>query len=324
MEKNVRLRILLVMELFFEKTDEKHGVSMQEILSWLQQNHISGERKSIYEDIHALQEYGLSIRYFQEDKTYRLTERAMELGELKLLVDAIHASKFITKQKAEQMISHVEEMASHHQKGALQREVYAEKPKSQNQLGFFSMDQIHKAISGNRQITFRYFVWTLHKELKEKHDGKLYHVSPWLMVWAEENYYLVAYDSEEKRFKHFRIDKISDVVISDALREGESEFRKIDIANYSTSHFGMFGGEAKRVTVQFENALIGVVLDRFGTDINIMKADEGHFKTALPVVVSKQFYGWIFALGSQAKILSQEAAQEYQSYLEETMAVYRK
>lgn len=323
MEKNVRLRILLVMEIFFERTDADHGISMQDILGWLERNNVSGERKSVYEDIHALQEYGLTIKYFQEDKTYRLIERAMELAELKLLVDAIHASKFITKQKADQMIGHVMDMSSCYQRGALQREVFAEKPKSQNSVGFYSMDLLHEAITHNCQVTFQYSVWNLEKKLEYKHNGERYQVSPWLMIWAEENYYLVAYDETAQTFKHFRVDKISNVEITDALRKGADEFKKIDITNYSTSHFGMYGGETKRVSVQFNNNLIGVVLDRFGTELQIMKVDKTHFKAALPVVVSNQFFGWLFALGQEVKILSEEVAVQYQKYLKETLALYQ-
>lgn len=323
MEKNVRLRILLVMEIFFERTDANHGVSMQDILKWLERNGVAGERKSVYEDIHALKDYGLLIEYFQEDKTYRLLERAMELAELKLLVDAIHASKFITKQRADQMIGHVMDMTSQYQRGALQREVFSEKPKSQNSVGFYSMDMLHEAITQNRQVTFQYSAWNLDKKLEYKHNGKYYQVSPWLMIWAEENYYLVAYDDEIQSFKHFRVDKISDVEIVDVLREGEIEFKKIDITNYSTNHFGMYGGETRRVTVQFENKLIGVVLDRFGTEIQVIKVDEAHFKVALPVVVSNQFFGWLFALGQEAKILTEEVAVQYQKYLKKTIELYQ-
>lgn len=323
MEKNVRLRILLVMELLFERTDTGHGVTMAEILAWLENHQVAGERKSIYEDIHALQEYGLNIEYFQEDKTYRLMERAMELPELKLLVDAVHASKFITKTRANQMVGHIMALAGCYHRNELQREVYSEKPKSQNATGFYSMDVLHEAMTQNRQVTFAYSVWNLEKKLEYKHDGQRYQVSPWLMVWAEENYYLVAYDERAKKFKHFRVDKISDAVVTEEKRNGEDKFRKIDITNYSTSHFGMYGGEAKRVTVLFENALVGVVLDRFGTDIQIIKVDDVHFKTVLPVVVSSQFFGWIFALGSQVRILSEEVAEQYQKYLTGILDTYQ-
>ncbi len=322
MEKNVRLRILLVMEILFERTDAVHGVSMQDILFCLKQNQISGERKSVYEDIHALQEYGLEILYFQEDKTYRLMERTMELAELKLFVDAIRASKFITKEKEDQMIRHVEEMASRYQRNELQRAVFSEKPKSIHPFFLQSMDALHSAIAQNRQVTFRYYVWNLDKKLEEKHAGKLYRVSPWRMVWAEENYYLVAFDSETLKFHRFRVDKISDVMLHTDLREGEAAFQKLDVINYSASHFGMHDGEEKRVSVEFENELINVVLDRFGTEIQLIKTDAKHFKTALPVVVSSQFFGWICGLGKQVKILTKEVAEEYRQYLMDSLERY--
>lgn len=324
MEKNVRLRVLLVMEVFFEKTDEEHGVSMGEIIGWLAEHGVAGNRKSVYEDIHALQEYGLLIEYSPEDKTYHLMERAMELAELKLLVDAIHASKFITSKRACEMIGHVMGMASGFQRGQLKREIYAEKPKAPNATGFYSMDMLHQAMTWDCQVTFRYGAWNLKKELEYKHGGALYQVSPWLMVWAEENYYLVGYDSQAEKIKHFRVDKISGVEMLEEKRIGKQEFEKLDTTNYSTNHFGMYGGELKRVTIQFENHLIGVVLDRFGTEVQIVTVDESHFKVALLVAVSSQFFGWIFALGSQAKILSKEVAQEYQEYLKQVLELYGK
>lgn len=322
MEKNVRLRILLVMELFFERTDLEHGVSMGEIIHYLEGNNISGERKSVYEDIHALQEYGLAIEYFSEDKTYRLTERVLEMAELKLLVDAVHASKFISKQRADVMVEKITEMAGCYRRGELKREIFSEKPKAQNSVGFYSMDLLHEAMTKDCQVTFQYLEWSKEKKLVYKHDGARYTVSPWLMVWADENYYLVAYDKMAKKLKHYRVDKISDVVLTEEAREGEMDFKKTDITKYSTNHFGMFSGDHRRVSMTFDNALIGVVLDRFGTDMQIQKEDNNHFKTALPVVVSAQFFGWVAALGDKACIVTQEVAEEFQSYLKKTLAIY--
>lgn len=322
MEKNVRLRLLYIMEALFEKTDEDHGLTMQDILSWLELHNLAGERKSIYEDLRALKEYGLEIEYCREDKTYRLPERAMELSEMKLLVDAIHASRFITQKRTNEMLRHVMNMASCHQRAMLKRDTYAEKPKAQSAEGFYSLDRLHEAIRHNRQITFSYAVWNLDKKLERKHEGKRYQVSPWLMIWAEENYYLVAYDEEKNTFKHFRVDKILDAEVLDIPRKGEEEFRRLDSNRYTTNHFGMFHGEQTRVTLLCHNSLIGVMLDRFGTDIQVIRENEEQFKIVVSVVVSPQFFAWIFGFGNQVKILTESVVAQMKEQLEKTASLY--
>ncbi len=317
MEKNVRLRILLVMEVLVERTDQDHGVTMHDILEWLAHNEISGERKSVYEDIHALQDYGLNIEFNKEDKTYRMVERQMELAELKLLVDAVHASKFITKSRTKQIIDHLTEYASAYQRQSLKREVYTEKPKSSVPSGYYGMDTLHEAMGSDRQVTFQYAGWNLEKKLELRHGGARYRVSPWLMVWENENYYLVAYDAELGKMKHFRIDKMSNVELEQERREGKDVFAKMDALTYSTSHFGMYGGEVRRVKIRFDNELIGVALDRFGKEIQIMKSDDTHFLVNVEVAVTSQFFGWIFALGAGVTILTLEVAAQMKEQLDQ-------
>ncbi len=322
MEKNVRLRILLVMQLLMEHTDEEHCVSMQDILQWLTDHGVAGERKSIYEDIKALQEYGLDVEYDKELKGYRVIDRQMELPELKMLVDAVQTSKFITRKKTEQLIRQLMEYASVHERQTLRRQIYTEKPKSVTANGYYSLDAIHLAIARNCQISFCYYAWNLKKKLEEKHPGQRYVLSPWLLVWEDENYYLVAWDEELHQFKHFRVDKISDVELLEEEREGKEAFEQLDAAHYSTSHFGMYGGTIQRVNVRFANHLVGVVLDRFGSQVTIFPEEDGYFSVNLEVAVTPQFFGWIFALGQDVRIMTPEVAEQMKEWCEKAAALY--
>lgn len=165
------------------------------------------------------------------------------------------------------------------------------------------MDQIHSAINQNVQITFQYFTWNEKKEQVLRHDGAIYKVSPWALSWDDENYYLVAYDEKEDKIKHFRVDKMLHIDLSRDRRKGQRHFNQFDIASYAKKMFGMYDGEEEYVQIECANTLAGVMIDRFGKDSALIKSDDEHFHVNVKVAVSKQFIGWIFALGSDAKIV---------------------
>ena len=199
-------------------------------------------------------------------------------------------------------------MVSEYDAQKLQRQVYVSgRIKAMNESIYYTVDAIHNAISENKKIRFQYFQWNVKKEPQLRHGGAWYHISPWGLSWDDENYYLVGFDSEEGLIKHFRVDKMLRIALSNETREGREHFKKLDMADYARKSFGMFGGEEETVKLQVSNGLAGVIIDRFGKDVMMIPVDEDHFNVSVDVRVSRQFLGWVFSLGESVRILGPEA-----------------
>ena len=245
-----------------------------------------------------------------------MSGREFELAELKLLVDAVQSSRFITTRKSRSLIKKLEQMAGKHDAGKLQRQVYvAGRIKTENESIYYSIDTIHRAIQENRQILFQYLDWNLEKELVPRANSEK-RVSPWALIWQDENYYLAAYDNSDEVMKHYRVDKMGSVAVLREARQGMSQFAKVDLAAYTNQIFGMYGGEEEIVTIQFPNRLIGVVLDRFGREADIRRMPENVFRIRVRVMVSGQFFGWLAGIGRDAVIVKPSSVREqYRQWL---------
>ena len=269
--------------------------------------------KHIY-DFEALRLYGLDIISEQRNRTfyYYVGSRDFEIAELKLLVDAVQSSKFITEKKSQQLIKKLEGFASTHQAKELQRQVYVKgRIKTMNESIYYNVDKIHQAISTNVSIKFQYYQWNVKKEMELRHDGAFYLFSPWELIWDDENYYLIGYDSNAGMIKHFRVDKMLKITLLNSKREGKEFFHKIDMASYSKKHFGMFDGTEQTVKIECENHLAGVFIDRFGKDVPMRKTDDEHFVVNVDVAISGQFIGWVIALGDGVKVVGPESVIKY-------------
>jgi predicted DNA-binding transcriptional regulator YafY len=202
--------------------------------------------------------------------------------------------------------------------------VVANRIKTMNESIYYNVDKIHDAISSDVKITYRYCEWTLDKRLTPKKNGTLYTVSPWVMTWDDENYYLIAYDDASSQIRHYRVDKMLSINLTKEKRIGRAEFDNFDIAQFSKRTFGMFAGNESELTIRFANSLIGVVMDRFGKDISIHKSGTDTFDASVRVNISAQFYGWLTALGTGVKILSPAAeASNYADYIKGISALYQ-
>lgn len=303
---NQKLKILYLMKILMERTDENHSITMPEIISALEAYGISAERKSIYSDIESLRTYGLDIVGEAEGKTfyYRVVDRTFELAELKLLVDSVQSAKFITEKKSNELIKKIESLSSRYEAQQLQRQVYtSNRIKTLNESIYYNVDLLHDAINENSQIRFHYFQWNADKKMELRKDGAYYVVSPWELSWDDENYYMVAFDAAANKIKHYRVDKMLHIELIGEEREGKNHFDKFDMALYAKKMFGMFAGEEESVKIECHNRLAGVMIDRFGKDITMIKKDSEHFTVNVKVAVSKQFLAWVMALGSDAKII---------------------
>lgn len=322
---NQKLKLLYILQLLHEKTDEIHAVTTNEIIEYLTQYDITAERKSIYADIAALQDFGIDIlKVNTRPGGYYLASREFELAELKLLVDSVQSSKFITQKKSRTLIGKLGTLASTYEAKQLSRQVVVtNRNKAVNENIYYNVDMIYNGIGANVKIRFQYYEWTIAKEMKLRKDGAFYEVSPFILTWDDENYYLIAYDEQADMIKHFRVDKMLKIALTKEPRTGRERFEDFDIASYSKKTFGMFAGEEETVTVNCENSMIGVVLDRFGKDISVRKVDENHFRARLNVAVSPQFFGWLGGLGTKIKIVEpKEVRKRYIEYLEDIKNLY--
>lgn len=316
---NQKMKILYLMKILLEKTDEGHVLTMAEIISELAGYDVKAERKSIYDDMESLRLFGMDVMYRKEQPSgYYVASREFELPELKLLVDAVQSSKFITHKKSNQLIRKLESLASRHEAKQLQRQVFvANRVKTMNESIYYNVDKIHEAVSKNVKICFHYYEWTVTKEMHIKKNGEKYVISPWALTWDDENYYMIGFDGAESKVKHYRVDKMLNIDLMPERCCGREYFENFDPASYAKRTFGMFGGEALDVDLLFENKLIGVVIDRFGKSVTVRKKDDGHFITRVKVAVSGQFFGWVTGLGAGVKIVSPEnVKKEYKEFLE--------
>ena len=316
---NQKTKLLYVMEALLRESDEEHPLSMEDLLRYLSEKGIRAERKSVYSDIETLQAFGLDIHGTRgRTAGYYVGERDFELPEIKLLIDSVQSSKFITERKTMQLIRKLAGLTSVHEAALMKRQLFVKnRIKSMNESIYYNVDALHQAIAEDKQIEFRYYSYTVTKEKKFRRNGRPYRVSPLALSWAEENYYLIAYEGEAGKIKHFRVDKMDGIRVTERFREGQKLLRETDMAEYTRKNFSMFGGEEQTVTLRFSNRMIGVVIDTFGKDVPIFSVDADHFQIRATVAVSPQFFGWLFGLDGEAVITApREVMDAFQAQLE--------
>lgn len=323
---NQKLKCLYLRQFLLENTDEAHPVTVSQMIDYLARHDIAAERKSIYDDIDGLRSYGLDIEYRKaQDGGYFIANREFQLPELKLLVDAVQSSKFLSLRKSNELIAKLEKLASRYEAQALRRQVYVtHRIKNMNESIYYNVDALHSAIAAGSRITFRYFDWDMYGKKKYRHEGKRYRISPWALLWDDENYYLVGYDAEHAERRHYRVDKMESITQTGEERLGKELFAGFDPAAYSRKVFGMYGGEPQKVTLRFESSMSNIVFDRFGRELILTPDRKGGFTVTVEVVPSPQFFAWLTGLGAPVKILSpQPIVQQFCDYLQSVLDAYR-
>ena len=319
---NQKLKLLYLIDILERKTDENHPMTAATLIDELSAVNVSAERKSIYDDINQLIDYGYDIVHNKArvGGGYYMASRRFELAELKVLVDSVQASRFISAKKTRELIDKLEKLCSVHEEKQLKRQVYVlNRIKTDNESIFYNVDYIHEAIHCNKQISFQYYEWSTSKEMKLRRNGERYRVSPLGLIWDDENYYLIAYE-DGNGIRHYRVDKMKSIEILDVMRLEESGYREFDPAVYSNKVFGMYGGELSTVTLSFPEHLTGVMLDRFGKDVLLRKGGEDNYSIRTDVVISDHFFGWLAGLGKQVRIVSPDNIREqYKLYLSDIL-----
>ncbi|MBQ8636379.1 MAG: WYL domain-containing transcriptional regulator [Clostridia bacterium] len=325
---NQKLKLLYIMKYLLEETDEDNPVSTAQIIDMLASVGIKAERKSVYENIEDLRQFGIDVENSGSGRSsgYYIASRDFEMPELKLLVDAVQSSKFITRTKSDKLIKKIEGLTGRFQAQQLQRQVFvSNRIKHDNESIYYNVDEIHTAINTDTKLSFFYFDWTSEKTKKLHRDGKRYIISPWALSWDDENYYMIGYDSDADMIKHYRVDKMEKILAEQEKREGREKFSRFDMAVYSKKVFGMFGGEEKTVTIRFADEFAGAVIDRFGRDAMIIPGKDGHFTVRVNAFVSPLFYSWVFGFGKGAKIISpSEVADEFAQMVRDVCMEYEK
>lgn len=306
---NQKLKLLYLKQFFEEKTDEDHAAAMPDILAYLKEHGVEAERKSVYTDLSALYDFGMDVRNKDDEegkvKTYKLLDREFELPEVKLIIDSVASSKFLSEKKSDALIKKLGKLVSEHQRKELRRQVRVMgRAKTMNNSVLINTDRIHAAIAANTTITFKYFHYTIKLDREYSRKGELFEVSPWALLYDNDNYYLLAYT--DKDFRTYRVDRMANVEQGINERRGKEEFEKMDMPAYTKSTFGMYNGKQEEVTMVFHNRMLDTVIDQFGKDVWLSKVDDWHFKVTVTVAVSPQFFAWVFGLGNYVTITGPE------------------
>ncbi len=319
---NQKLKLLFLARIFMAETDEEHGLSCQELIQRLNEYEVTEDRKTLYLDLEELRYFGMDIVSEQTGRNvlYRLASREFELPELKLLVDSVQSAKFITERKSRELIAKLETLASRYEARKLHRQVLISgRVKTINESIYYNVDKLHTAIGEDRQIRFQYFQWNVKKEMELRHGGAWYQISPWALVWDDEYYYLIGYDPKGDKIKHYRVDKMLSISLLDEKREGREMFQTLDLPQYSRGLFGMFGGEETTVTLECENHMAAVMIDRFGKDVPMRPTDPSHFQVRIQVSASEHFLGWVVGLGGGVRIVAPQAMTDAMKALTERL-----
>ena len=320
---NHKLALLYMMRELLEHTDENHAMNATDLIRALEKYDCDADRRTIYSNVAILQDFGVDVNQ-REFGGYYIGSREFELPELKLLVDAVQSSKFITERKSAQLIKKLMALTSEGKAQELKRTVFIRnRAKTLNEKVFYTLDALHKAINEDRQICFQYGEYKPDKTIVAKKEGAAYRVSPWALTWDDENYYLIAHDETDGIIKHFRVDKILKADEQNEARNGKNLFKDFDLAAFAKKTFGMYGGRDAGVTLRIANRLIGIVIDRFGTEVMLIPDGKEYSKAHVTVAVSPQFFGWLTGIGDEIEVVSPpEVRKEYQKYLKTVLKKY--
>lgn len=313
LEKSGRARLLYLLKILWEESDDVHPLSAGALVKRLGDYGIRCERKGIYRDLDALEEFGFDI--IRNQKGAYMASRLFELPELRLLVDAVRSAQFITEKKSSELIGKLFMLAGKTKEHSLKQPVCMDsRRKTINESVYYNVDKISETMEQGCQISFCYYMWNVSRKLEPKREGVRYVISPWFLLWERERYYLVGYDEASGKMKHFRVDKMLRIESVKKQRLGRKLYESLDVAEYARQHFGMYQGEYENVALLCDNELAGAVIDHFGRDIWMHPVDERHFLVSVDIMVSDKFFGWLFGYAGRIMIVGPDKVRlQYQN-----------
>lgn len=314
MENSKSLRLLYLLKILYERADEKTPWSTNELINVLLKDYgISSHRATIYEDIRLLQQFGFDIYTVKSSQNkYYLASRLFDLPELKLLIDAVESSKFITAKKSRELVEKIGALASRNSADELRRHLFPEgRLKPDNEQIYYIVDAIHAAINSQKKISFQYFRYNVHKQKELRHGGRRYIFSPWVLVWNGDFYYMLGYSEKHDMINSFRVDRIvgQPEILEEAAVPAPEGF---DAGDFTNTMFRMFTGDRREIDLLCENDTMDSIIDCFGIDINTELFDNRRFVAHVETVPNHLFFNWIFGFYGKVKILSpSELKQDY-------------
>lgn len=314
----MKKRLLMLIKLLQDHTDEEHPVSTRDIMAYYKENGMSSDRKTLDADIKLLQEQGFDlIKIKSSPNKYYIASREFELPELKLLIDAVQSSRFITEKKSRELSKKLAGLASAEQAKELDRHTGVNgRAKSTNEKQLYTVDTITKAINEKKKIRYQYQEYDGKKRKILRNDGEVYVLSPYMLYWNEDFYYVVGYSDKRECITAFRVDRIVNIEITDA--KAVKKPKGFKVSDYSSSIFGMYSGPEAEVELECRNDLMKYIIDRFGEKIKVRPTENGTFLTTVTVQLSPVFYGWVFQFGGGIKIVGpNNVISKYKKLLKE-------
>ena len=306
----VKARLLVLSKMFYELTDENHPMDTFEIIDYLAEHGVPANTKTLRSDIKLLKDQDIDIvTVSSRPNKYFLGARLFEMPEIKLLLDAVASSRFITKSKSKELSRKLTSLTSGHQRKQLNRHMYTiGRVKPGNENVFYYVDLINNAIELKRKISFRIIEFDGRKKKTLRHDGEVYVISPYAMYWNDDFYYVVGWSDKREELGAYRIDRMEEPQILD--ERAEKKPKGFRVTDYSHKVFEMFVGEEVRVKLECRNDLMKYVIDRFGMKFDTEPATEDTTYCYVDVCLSPTFYGWVFGFGGDIKIKEPESAVE--------------
>ncbi|MBO5543596.1 MAG: WYL domain-containing protein [Oscillospiraceae bacterium] len=307
-----RTRILYTLQILQNETDQEHPITIVEIIRLLKERwNVDAYRITVQQDIASLIEAGYPIVAVRSTQNrYYIQDRLFSVPELKLLIDAVEAGKFITKKKSRLLAEKLATLANVHDAGKLKRNIsLADRVKSENEAGYAVLDVLNDAINAGVKVSFRYYEYSGAKRRVFKNGGKPYILSPYTLTWNGDFYYVVGWSEKHGRIAVFRVDRIAD--LPTLLEEPAVKKPKgYSIGAFTEKAFNMYDSAHETVTLLCENQAMNTVLDHFGMKIRTKPVDEGHFQFDAEVSVSPTFFSWIFEFGGMIRILGPESVKK--------------
>lgn len=303
-------RLLLILELLHKSTDEEHPISTVEIVNFLEGKGISIDRKTLANDIKLLTDMDYDIVTIKSSPNkYFWGSRSFEIPELKMLIDAVSSSRFITKKKSKELIKKIAKLAGEAQYDQMERHIVATgRAKSDNKKLYYIVDTITDAINQKKKIQFKYTEYNADKEKVLRHDGEVYSLSPYVLYWNEDYYYVVGYYDKRDSIAAFRVDRLHNPKVVD--ENAVAKPKDFNVDDYANKIFKMFDGEDVMVELECDNSLMKYIVDHYGLGIETRKITEKTFIAKVPATLSPTFFGWVFQFDGKMWINSPEEAKE--------------
>ncbi len=303
-------RVLFLLRYLYNNTDDDHSISTNDLIVILLENGFSANRKTLRDDVDMLVNAGYEILVDKEGKTntYHYGSRTFELPELKMLVDAVSSSRFISAEKSDVLIQKLTSLASKYEARELTAKIFtADRIKANNSKIFLITDIVSRAIEQGKKVSFQYYDYLPNKEKVFRNNGEVYIISPYALIWSDDRYYMVGYSEKRQDLSPFRVDRMA---IPEILEEEVIENKAFNPADYANKVIQMYSGPEQTVKLRCENDTMRSIIDKFGENIHVDVMDEKHFVASVQVQTSRTFYAWVFTFGGEIEILEPEDVRE--------------